>query len=245
MNSECMTRREVARQFTLGMASWWASGVWTSQPVLAESTPGRFATDATLTLPITAFPVLANHGGSVRLEVGIDQPIIISRAADVFYAVGTICTHAGFRVNIYNAAQGAIQCPCHGSQYFIDGTVKAGPAGLPLNRYITSFDGTQLQVTLPGAAYSARDIQLVSSNAGTMRLKLRFYPEPSTSYQVHFTLSPLASGQAVPFSLTAGGAATQTTYTNTRTTLGPIVDLYVDVTGSSGFFSIVFVPQQV
>lgn len=237
-------RREIVRQFALGMVGWWTAGGWMESQVLAVDT-GNVPETATVTLSLDAFPVLAADGGSIRLEMGGDQPIIVSRLNDVFYAVGSRCTHNGCTVNAYNAAAGRISCPCHGSQYFIDGTVRQGPAPLPLARYEASFNGTEVKVRVPGVTFGARRLQIVSTNGASKRVSLSFHARVFTNYQVHYRDSLTNSPMAIPFSLTAEGTASQMIYRNTVYNPNdptPLVDLYVDVSGPRGFFSIVMLP---
>ncbi len=47
------------------------------------------------------------------------------------YAVSAACTHAGCVVQ-FNSLERCWDCPCHGSQFAIDGAVLAGPATSPL-----------------------------------------------------------------------------------------------------------------
>ena len=50
--------------------------------------------------------------------------------------------------------------------------------------------------------------------------------------------------QIIAFSATPSGPATQATYPSTVPALTPpLTDLYVDVTGATGFFSIVLIPS--
>jgi Rieske Fe-S protein len=56
------------------------------------------------------------------------------------------CPHLGC------AVQGAKQlfiCPCHGSLFGLDGSVKLGPATQPLIALPVTFDGTQVVVKVP------------------------------------------------------------------------------------------------
>jgi Rieske Fe-S protein len=44
-----------------------------------------------------------------------------------------VCTHAGCAVH-WNGFEGCWDCPCHGSQFSVDGDVLNGPAARPLAR---------------------------------------------------------------------------------------------------------------
>ncbi|MEU6488747.1 Rieske (2Fe-2S) protein [Streptomyces sp. NPDC046887] len=65
-------------------------------------------------------------GGAVVGGLVVTQP----RAGE-FKAFSAKCTHAGCAVK--DVADGLIRCPCHGSAFDAsDGTVKTGPATVPL-----------------------------------------------------------------------------------------------------------------
>jgi nitrite reductase/ring-hydroxylating ferredoxin subunit len=235
------SRRQIVKRFVLGSVGWWAAGSWRSQELLGAVLP----TTGTLVLPLSAFPALAADGGSIRLYAGLDQTLIINRSGNTFYALGSRCSHAGCPVGTYVAANGSMRCPCHGSEYFIDGTVKQGPAPDPLDSFPTVFHGgSEVRVTVPNVTFGARVIQVMSESGGTRRFKLSFHATPFRDYRIEYRASLGGVAQIIPFSATLGGPATQTTYRSTIPALTPpLTDLYVDATGSSGFFSIVLIPS--
>jgi nitrite reductase/ring-hydroxylating ferredoxin subunit len=66
------------------------------------------------------------------------------------------CTHLGCRQK-WNPARGLFECPCHGSEFDLEGNVKRGPATRPMPRlFVGSTDGEKLQFLekLPGKAKS-------------------------------------------------------------------------------------------
>lgn len=71
--------------------------------------------------------------------VGVDerwksrQRVWIVRNNKGLYALWARCTHLGCTPNWHENAQ-RIQCPCHGSNFNLDGDVVAGPAPIPLWR---------------------------------------------------------------------------------------------------------------
>ena len=64
-----------------------------------------------------------------------DEKVYIARAKEgYFYAMSAVCTHLGC-ITGWNADEGVIACPCHGSRYDTEGNVIGGPAPRPLPRY--------------------------------------------------------------------------------------------------------------
>jgi Rieske Fe-S protein len=59
--------------------------------------------------------------------------LIKSREDDSPVAFDDRCTHLGCRVN-WDAGTRVLRCPCHGSEFHVDGSVRRGPAGRPLQR---------------------------------------------------------------------------------------------------------------
>lgn len=74
-----------------------------------------------------------------------DQQVYLVRTPEGFYAESAVCTHLGC-ITRWNPEAGAIQCPCHGSQYQKDGSVVQGPAPRPLPHFAVRLtaDGTLL-----------------------------------------------------------------------------------------------------
>lgn len=62
-------------------------------------------------------------------------------------ALSSVCTHLGCRVS-WDAADGALKCPCHGGAFDRTGAVTAGPPPAPLDRLPTRLEGDQILVQL-------------------------------------------------------------------------------------------------
>ncbi len=79
---------------------------------------------------------------------GLDgAPILVVRdKARHFHALSMQCTHMGCPVGA--PVRGIITCPCHGSQYDLEGRVRRGPAQLPLARYAAEYHWWTRRVTL-------------------------------------------------------------------------------------------------
>jgi quinol---cytochrome c reductase iron-sulfur subunit, bacillus type len=60
-------------------------------------------------------------------------------------AFGPQCTHLGCAYH-WEAEAGQFICPCHGSDFSIEGKVLAGPAPRPLDRYMTKIENNRLQI---------------------------------------------------------------------------------------------------
>ncbi|MBL8960870.1 MAG: ubiquinol-cytochrome c reductase iron-sulfur subunit [Gemmatimonadetes bacterium] len=112
-------------------------------PVLGASALGGCASVATRVLPMTngqvhvrlrEHPELHEEHGVLRVtpEGSTDSFFVVRTSADVPIALSSVCTHLGCAVELVT---GQLVCPCHGSTYALDGTVRRGPAVKPLPRY--------------------------------------------------------------------------------------------------------------
>lgn len=62
-----------------------------------------------------------------------EQRVWIVKTPEILYALWGRCTHLGCTPNWFEAEK-RFKCPCHGSNFTIEGDVIAGPAPKPLNR---------------------------------------------------------------------------------------------------------------
>jgi cytochrome b6-f complex iron-sulfur subunit len=62
-----------------------------------------------------------------------------------FVALSLICTHMGCTVN-YDESTESFKCPCHGSEYNVDGAVTQGPAPSALKSYTVTINNDVLTV---------------------------------------------------------------------------------------------------
>lgn len=87
----------------------------------------------------------------VTMDYGPDgAPVLIVReSVDSYYALSMLCTHAACFVDA-PSQQGIMMCPCHGSEFNMQGQVLRGPALSPLHRYDLVYDPNTQQVTLDG-----------------------------------------------------------------------------------------------
>lgn len=240
-----LSRRSIIRQFALGIASSVVNGTEMLQRVLAAS--GPVSTTGTLSLRVSDYPALSDELGSVRLDAGLDKPVIINRS-DGFNVLSAYCQHNGCTVNRFDPDLGVMRCPCHGSRYNIDGSLNQGPALRGLDKFAATFDGNDtLTITLPGLLHAARSITVVSVAPNSRRLRLTFHARIFTTYQVLYQSTLQSPAQVAPFALTPDGTAMQTEYRNTVFNANdplPEVALYVDAIGARGFYSIALLPVE-
>ena len=115
-----------------------------------SGTAGVFpaAVNGEVSFPVQQLPALAQVGGSVSGHAaGVPFPLVVLRAsASQMLAFDARCPHLGCAVS---GAQQLFICPCHGSLFNLDGSVKTGPAQNPLTPLAVTFDGTKVVVKVP------------------------------------------------------------------------------------------------
>ena len=130
-------------------------GVLATAAVAACSTSGKTPTpssESTSTAPApTGTSAAAGSGARVKsadVPVGsgviMEDVVITQPSAGVFKGFSSVCTHAG--CNVSNIADGKIICPCHNSEFNLDGTVAQGPAKDPLEAKAVTVQGDSIVV---------------------------------------------------------------------------------------------------
>lgn len=129
------TRREFVARVVAPLVA--ASGC-----ALERRKPPQFET----TLDVAS--LAADGNALVTPTPGFDgAPILVVREAPRrFLALSMQCTHEGCPVN--PPVRGLITCPCHGSQFDLQGQVRRGPARLPLARYAAEYDARRRRLTV-------------------------------------------------------------------------------------------------
>ena len=97
--------------------------------------------DFTLDLDDPGNQELRKKGGYI-FHSGI---IIAHTAGDGYVAVSEACTHHGNSID-YRLSEDCFVCLAHGSEFETDGTVRTGPARIPLVRYNTLVRGRSLTI---------------------------------------------------------------------------------------------------
>ncbi|MHC5727914.1 MAG: QcrA and Rieske domain-containing protein [Nostoc sp.] len=71
--------------------------------------------------------------------------LVIGTSKAKMTAVNPTCTHAGCTV-AWKAEAKKFTCPCHGSEFGVDGKVQKGPATNPLKTYAAKIEGNSVVV---------------------------------------------------------------------------------------------------
>jgi len=243
------SRRKFVRTFALGSASTVIGTPWIGTLLATLLAEGRAeaATDGELNVALTSFPPLLETNSSVRvgfsplsgsMPAGDFYPLIISRGSgNDFYAVSSNCTHRGCVVLPFDG--NVISCPCHGSEYAIDGSVVLGPATSDLTRYPVKFDGNTLKITVPGLGYSITNFTVVTGV--TPRVRLEFPTFDQVDYEIRFRQSLSAPWTVVPFATTLAGAANNLALTGN----GLMATVFVNRTTPTGFYCVAILLKEV
>lgn len=98
-------------------------------------------------------PALGAAGGAAKRVFGSQnggRPVIILRVSeDEFLVLSSVCTHQACEVNLPGQRHPEIVCECHGSVFDREtGAVLQGPAGAPLRRFASEFDGDSGVLTI-------------------------------------------------------------------------------------------------
>jgi cytochrome b6-f complex iron-sulfur subunit len=129
----------VTRRRFLGLVGWGSFVAFWSGLILATA---RFFFPRILYEPAPQFQA-GKPGdyqiGEVSTRFKEAQRVWMVRTADGLYALIAICTHLGC-TPIWHTDEQRFKCPCHGSNFLLDGTNVAGPAPVPLYRAAIGLD---------------------------------------------------------------------------------------------------------
>ena len=92
-------------------------------------------------------PLLQPRSSLLVQPEGARDKILVVNHEGPLSALSAICTHMGCTVN-YNAESGRIHCPCHGSEFALDGSNVKGPAKRPLKHYAVTSENGQIVIAL-------------------------------------------------------------------------------------------------
>ena len=117
-----------------------------------DKTPASSSESTSTAAAPTGTSAAAGSGALVKaadVPVGsgviVEDVVITQPTAGVFKGFSSVCTHAGCHVS--KIADGKIVCPCHHSEFNLDGTVAQGPAKDPLEAKAVTVRGDSIVVS--------------------------------------------------------------------------------------------------
>lgn len=131
----------IPRRDFLGLLAGWSAVLTLGFAMLGAL---RLPKAAVLPSPSKKFKVALPESlapGAAFVPPG--RNVAIFKDAGGVYAISTVCTHLGC---IVKTEAGAFKCPCHGSEYRLDGTVTRGPAPKALPWLAVAVDGSDIVV---------------------------------------------------------------------------------------------------
>ncbi|MBI3259165.1 MAG: Rieske 2Fe-2S domain-containing protein [Ignavibacteriae bacterium] len=108
------------------------------------------------TVKLDDYPILKQIFGSVKITFGYldNEPVngIVTRVSSSdFVACSDLCPHQHCLVNVYDDVTEHLVCPCHQSEFTVDGMFVSGPAQNSLTSYKVIYTGgDSLQIEIPG-----------------------------------------------------------------------------------------------
>ncbi|MGH9411147.1 MAG: ubiquinol-cytochrome c reductase iron-sulfur subunit [Vicinamibacterales bacterium] len=115
-------------------------GLGSALPVVNASSVG-----GQVTVTIDSGSPLAGVGSAALVQSSAGDFLVGHTAQSTFVALTAMCTHQACTVT--NFANALYICPCHGSEYDMNGKVVQGPATAPLREYVTTFNAPTLTIT--------------------------------------------------------------------------------------------------
>lgn len=100
-----------------------------------------------IALPLSKLNALQKVGGSAVVDVKSKKVMLVREKKDKITALDAKCTHEGCIVE-YNSKAKKIECPCHGSEFALEGKVLKGPADKPLMSYDSKISGDRIIIEI-------------------------------------------------------------------------------------------------
>ena len=143
--SDKLSRRDFIKTSALGVIAGGTALTSINLEAFAKSPSAKGAIKTSgddMVVKLSDNASLSKVGGSVKVN---DELILIRNSETTFLAVRTICSHKGCDVELEGDK---FVCPCHGSEYTLEGKVTEGPAKKDLKTFETIFDSDKGTVTI-------------------------------------------------------------------------------------------------
>ena len=102
-----------------------------------------------ISIAISSSPIAnKNTRALVEYNNGNGAILVEHNSDDTYKALSGICTHQSCVVSTFDGSNNVFVCPCHGSQFDLNGNVKQGPATVKLGSYSTRVENGSLIITL-------------------------------------------------------------------------------------------------
>jgi cytochrome b6-f complex iron-sulfur subunit len=102
-----------------------------------------------ITIALTSSPIEnKNTRALVQYNSGNGAILAEHNSDDTFKALSGICTHQSCVISAFDGSNNVFVCPCHGSQFDLNGNVKQGPATNKLGSYSTRVENNSLVISL-------------------------------------------------------------------------------------------------
>jgi len=98
-----------------------------------------------LSIDLDQIPKLKEIGGQITIKLANEDVLFIRDSDKTVRIFNAHCTHKGCIVK-YSEKNNRIECPCHGSQYDLNGNVLRGPAQRSLAAHHGVIEGNQIIV---------------------------------------------------------------------------------------------------
>ncbi|BDX31992.1 Rieske iron-sulfur protein [Mycobacterium antarcticum] len=119
-----------------------ACGSSTTTPQASSETSSQPPAPTGSASPSVSGALAAVADVPVGSGVIVGDVVITQATAGDFKGFSSVCTHAG--CNVSKITDGKIVCPCHNSEFNLDGTVAQGPAKKPLEAKAVSVQGNSI-----------------------------------------------------------------------------------------------------
>lgn len=143
-----ISRRDFIKKSAFGIAAGSAILTSFTMDAFAKAPAARALkiTGDDITVKLSENASLTKAGGTVKVN---DEIMLIRKSDTEFLAIKTICTHKGCDVELEGDK---FVCPCHGSEFTMDGKVLNGPAKTDLKIFETMFDSDKGTVVIKTSA---------------------------------------------------------------------------------------------